>query len=64
VLSHGTPVRLAAGLATADAGDGTVFLLYEYELQTGDRYRNAELITVRAARVIEIEVFFGGRVVS
>jgi ketosteroid isomerase-like protein len=44
-----------------DGGDG-VFLLYEYELATGERYRNTEFITVRAGRIAEIQVFFGGRV--
>jgi hypothetical protein len=37
-------------------------LLYEYELRNGDRYRNAEYITVHDGRVAEIQVFFGGRV--
>lgn len=38
-----------------------VFVLYEYELQTGERYRNTELITVRDGKIIETQVFFGGR---
>jgi ketosteroid isomerase-like protein len=42
-------------------GDG-VFLMYEYELVTGERYRNTEFITVRDGRITEIQVFFGGRV--
>ncbi|MEH1055469.1 nuclear transport factor 2 family protein [Micromonospora sp. CPCC 206171] len=42
-------------------GDG-VFILYEYELKTGDRHRNTEYITVRDGRIVEIQVFFGGRV--
>lgn len=45
----------------ADGADG-VFILYEYELQNGERYRNAEHLTIRDAQVIEIQVFFGGRV--
>ncbi|MGS2616698.1 nuclear transport factor 2 family protein [Micromonospora sp. LZ34] len=49
-------------LRLTDVGDDTVFLLYEYELRNGERYRNAEHITVRAGRVAEIWVFFGGRV--
>ncbi|MFI5486201.1 nuclear transport factor 2 family protein [Micromonospora echinaurantiaca] len=49
-------------LRLADVGDDQVFLLYEYELHGGDRYRNAEQITVRDGRVVEVWVFFGGRV--
>ena len=44
------------------SGDDDVFLLYEYQLTTGDRYRNAEYITVRDGRLVETQVFFGGRV--
>ena len=32
------------------------------QLTTGDRYRNAEYITVRDGRLVETQVFFGGRV--
>ncbi|MDJ0356784.1 nuclear transport factor 2 family protein [Paenarthrobacter sp. PH39-S1] len=39
-----------------------VFLLYEYVLQNGERYRNAEFITVRGGRLVQTQVFFGGRV--
>lgn len=39
-----------------------VFILYEYELRTGERHRNAEVLTVRDGKVIETQVFFGGRV--
>ncbi|GAA2611480.1 nuclear transport factor 2 family protein [Actinomadura fulvescens] len=43
-------------------GEGDdVFVLYEYELTTGERYRNAEVITVRDGAVVETQVFFGGR---
>jgi ketosteroid isomerase-like protein len=38
-----------------------VFVLYEYELEDGQRHRNAELITVRDGQVTETQVFFGGR---
>lgn len=41
----------------AAASDG-VFILYEYELQTGDRHRNAEFITVRDGKLVEAQVFF------
>jgi len=49
-------------LQLADAGDDGVFLLYEYELKTGARHRNAEYITVRDGQAVDIQVFFGGRV--
>ena len=39
-----------------------VFVLYEYELVSGDRHRNAEVLTVRDGQVTETQVFFGGRV--
>jgi ketosteroid isomerase-like protein len=42
-------------------GDG-VFILYEYELENGQRYRNTEHITVRDGLLVETQVFFGGRV--
>ena len=38
-----------------------VFVLYEYELEGGQRHRNAEVITVRDGQVTESQVFFGGR---
>ena len=45
----------------AAAGDD-VFIMYEYQLrETGERYRNAELLTVREGRIVEAQVFFGGR---
>ena len=44
------------------AGDDGVFILYEYELKTGERYRNTEFITVRGGQLAETQVFFGGRV--
>jgi len=39
-----------------------VFVLYEYELRDGGRFRNTELITVRDGRIVETQVFFGGAV--
>jgi ketosteroid isomerase-like protein len=40
-----------------------VFIMYEYQLrETGERYRNAELLTVREGRIVEAQVFFGGKV--
>ncbi len=44
------------------AGEQGVFILYEYELKTGERHRNTEFITVRDGRLVETQVFFGGRV--
>lgn len=41
-------------------GDG-VFILYEYELRTGERHRNTEYISVRNGQIVEIQVFFGGK---
>jgi ketosteroid isomerase-like protein len=46
----------------AATGDD-VFVMYEYQLrETGERYRNAELLTVREGKIIEAQVFFGGKV--
>jgi ketosteroid isomerase-like protein len=45
----------------AASQDG-VFLLYEYELKTGERHRNTEFITVHGEQIVEIQVFFGGQV--
>jgi ketosteroid isomerase-like protein len=45
------------------ATDGDdVFAMYEYELKTGERHRNVEVLTVRDDRITETQVFFGGRV--
>ncbi|PRX45184.1 ketosteroid isomerase-like protein [Prauserella shujinwangii] len=46
---------------TPTAGDD-VFVLYEYELRTGERHRNTEVLTVRDGRIVKTQVFFGGRV--
>ncbi len=36
--------------------------MYEYVLkETGERYRNVEMLTVRDDQVGETQVFFGGR---
>ncbi|MFH8570370.1 nuclear transport factor 2 family protein [Streptomyces sp. NPDC017993] len=44
-------------------GDGVdhVFVRYEYELKTGARHRNVEVLTVRGGQVTETQVYFGGR---
>jgi len=39
-----------------------VFVMYEYELKTGGRHRNVEVLTVRDDRIVETQVFFGGPV--
>jgi ketosteroid isomerase-like protein len=44
------------------AGDGDVFVLYEYDLATGGTFRNTEVITVAGEHIVEAQVFFGGRV--
>jgi uncharacterized protein (TIGR03086 family) len=43
------------------AGEDAVFLMYEYELADGERYRNTEFSTVRGGQLTETQVFFGGR---
>jgi ketosteroid isomerase-like protein len=49
-------------LAVVPTEGDDVFVLYEYELDGGQRHRNAEVITVRDGQVTETQVFFGGRV--
>lgn len=48
-------------LEVVEAGDDGVFVMYEYALTTGERHRNVELLTVRHGRLVEAQVFFGGR---
>jgi ketosteroid isomerase-like protein len=48
-------------LAVVPTEGDDVFVLYEYELDGGQRFRNAEVITVRDGRITESQVFFGGR---
>lgn len=48
-------------LAVVPSGTDDVFILYEYELTSGEVYRNTEVVTVRDRQVREIQVFFGGR---
>jgi ketosteroid isomerase-like protein len=48
-------------LAVVATDGDAVFVLYEYELEGGQRHRNAEVITVRDGRITETQVFFGGR---
>lgn len=49
-------------LRVTPADEDLVFVYYEYELLTGDRFRNVEAITVRDGRIREVQVFFGGGV--
>jgi ketosteroid isomerase-like protein len=49
-------------LELVGAGEDGVFILYEYELRTGERHRNTEFITVCGGQLVEIQVFFGGQV--
>ncbi|TJZ58753.1 nuclear transport factor 2 family protein [Streptomyces piniterrae] len=48
-------------LDAVPADDGQVFVRYEYELKTGARHRNVEVMTVRDGRISETQVYFGGR---
>jgi hypothetical protein len=48
-------------LHVVPAGDDDVFVMYEYELKTGERHRNVELLTVHGDQITEAQVFFGGR---
>ncbi|WP_407548573.1 nuclear transport factor 2 family protein [Streptomyces sp. Pv4-95] len=50
-------------LDVVPSGDGAdnVFIRYEYELKTGARHRNVEVLTVRGSRITETQVYFGGR---
>jgi ketosteroid isomerase-like protein len=49
-------------LAVTEVDAETVLAYYEYELQTGNRFRNTEIISVLGGRIAEVQVFFGGRV--
>jgi len=48
-------------LELVPAGANGVFVMYEYELLTGERHRNSEFIIVRDGQLAETHVFFGGR---
>ena len=45
-----------------EGGSQGVVVVYEYVLVEGGRYRNAECIRVRDGRIVEVQVFFGGKV--
>lgn len=57
-------VRWQRLLAIASITPQDVFILYEYELTTGQRHRNTEVSTVRDGQLVETQVFFGGSVYS
>jgi ketosteroid isomerase-like protein/predicted enzyme related to lactoylglutathione lyase len=42
-----------------EVSPGEVFVRYVYELRTGARHRNTEVLTVRDGRVVEVQVYFG-----
>jgi ketosteroid isomerase-like protein len=48
-------------LHLTEAGGGNVFVMYEYTLTTGETHRNTECLTVRDGKVVQTQVFFGGR---
>ncbi|HWC80289.1 MAG TPA: nuclear transport factor 2 family protein [Pseudonocardiaceae bacterium] len=48
-------------VALVPAGQDAVFLLYEYKLVGGGRYRNTEYVRLRDGQLIETQVYFGGR---
>ena len=53
---------LSQVIVQAVAGEGDdVFIEYEYVLTTGERHRNVEISTVRDGRLVETQVYFGGR---
>ncbi|GGU49586.1 hypothetical protein GCM10010211_12210 [Streptomyces albospinus] len=54
-------VRTQELLDTVAVDDDQVFIRYEYELKTGERHRNVEVMTVRDGRLTETQVYFGGR---
>lgn len=39
--------------------DGEVFVRYEVERTTGERFHNVELLTVRDDRIARVEVYYG-----
>ena len=52
----------ASGPTSSSKGELGLVVLYEYELTSGERYRNAEYIRVRDGQLVATQVFFGGRV--
>jgi ketosteroid isomerase-like protein len=54
-------VREQTLLFVSEVDHSSVVVMYEYELLTGERHRNVEVQTVRDGRIVEAQVFFGGR---
>jgi ketosteroid isomerase-like protein len=48
-------------LLLVDAGEDNVLTMYEYTGSTGGTYRNTECLTVHDGKVVQTQVFFGGR---
>ena len=46
----------------AELDEHDVVIVYEYQLTSGDRQRNAEILTIHDRQVREVQVFFGGAV--
>ena len=40
-------------------GRDRVFVTYEGHTKNGERFRNAEIVTVRDGQIVEVEVYFG-----
>jgi ketosteroid isomerase-like protein len=54
-MEHMRAIRLDR---VVEAGD-EVFVRYEVERTSGERFRNVELITVRDGRIERVEVYYG-----
>jgi hypothetical protein len=48
-------------LAVKAINTDQVLAWYEYQLKDSTRHRNCEILTVRGGRIVEVQVFFGGR---
>ena len=48
-------------LELVPAGEEGVFVMYEYQLKSGERHCNTEYTVVRGGKLAETHVFFGGR---
>ncbi len=52
-------VRTQDLVDVVEVSPGEVFVRYVYELRSGARHRNTEVLTVRDGRVVETQVYFG-----
>lgn len=59
MLSPAQRVRSQEIIELAPAGADGVFVMYQYELTTGERHRNTEFTVVRDGKLVETHVFFG-----